>query len=85
MVRYFLYITTSSDLISLVNISRDHLQNNTVEFPVQTDAFYIYKAWAPFFFFLMLWETGNWYDIFHIKFSLTYGKELCETSSKLCS
>lgn len=42
MVRYFLY--ASSDLISLVNISRDHLQNNRVEFPVQTDAFYIYKA-----------------------------------------
>ena len=47
MVRYFLY--ASSDLISLVNISRDHLQNNRVEFPVQTDAFYIYKAWALFF------------------------------------
>lgn len=61
MVRYFLY--TSSDLISLVNISRDHLQNNRVEFPVQTDAFYIYKAWAAFFFFfLMLGETGDWYD-----------------------
>ena len=44
MARHFLYITTSSDLTSLVNISRDHLQNNTVEFPVQTDAFYIYKA-----------------------------------------
>ena len=60
MVRYFLY--ASSDLISLVNISRDHLQNNRVEFPVQTDAFYIYKAWALFFTSLMLWETGNWYD-----------------------
>ena len=60
MVRYFLY--ASSDLISLVNISRDHLQNNRVEFPVQTDAFYIYKAWALFFTSLMLWETRNWYD-----------------------
>lgn len=60
MVRYFLY--ASSNLISLVNISRDHLQNNRVEFPVQTDAFYIYKAWALFFPSLMLWETGNWYD-----------------------
>ena len=56
MVRYFLY--ASSDLISLVNISRDHLQNNRVEFPVQTDAFYIYKAWA--LFFPLFNALGNW-------------------------
>lgn len=83
------FLHGASDLISLVHISRNHLRNDRAGFPVQTDAFYIYKPELlslSFFFFPPSECSGKLEAdrILHIKFSVTYGKALTLSVSKLC-
>lgn len=81
------FLHGSSDLISLVRISRNHLRNDRAGFPVQTDAFYIYKPELLSLFFPPPSECSGELEadrILHIKFSVTYGKALTHSVSKLC-